>query len=239
MFSKPASGPEQIENLVGWIERVHVDSELAKERALTAVDALQSIMRAKYEGDALAAYDELVATVGQSERQSTELTNSVEPMIAASEPVFDQWETDLDAFNSEGMRERSEARMNATRARYETIIASVQPAREQLTALNQGLRDHVVFLANDFNPDAVAAIRDEASRLVTLSLDLEKNLNLCLAASRAYIDNASLPMSGTVNATPMTETGSSAGSPAKRKTSGWAQRPEKSPEKKGEPKSRD
>ena len=228
MFSKPATGPEQVESFIGWIERVHVDSELAKERALTAVDALQAIMRAKYEGDALVAYDDLVATVEQSERQAGELNSSVDPMISAAEPVFERWEDDLDSFSNPAMRERSEARLEATRARYEAILAVVEPARERLTVLNEGLRDHVVFLANDFNPQAVAAIRGEANKLVTLSLEIEKNLNECLVASREYIENAALPMSLSVNAAPMTETGSKARSndTRRRSTSGWAKRPD-------------
>ena len=43
LFAGKAKGPEEVHDLVGSIERVYVDSELARERTASAVTALESI----------------------------------------------------------------------------------------------------------------------------------------------------------------------------------------------------
>ena len=181
-------------DLVGSIERVYVDAELSKEKARAAISELESIAAADFEGDAMAAYGKLMVAIDASSKQADQLRASVEPMKASAKPVFDQWAKDLEEFSSPDMRMRSQVRLEATRQRYDAVVAAVEPAQATYDVFNQGLKDHALFLSNDFNPAALAAIQDDVKNLARLASDLERQLDESLLATRAYVETAALPM---------------------------------------------
>ena len=84
--------------------------------------------------------------------------------------------------------------MHATRGRYDAIVAAVEPAQVSLDAFNKGLRDHALFLSNDFNPASLAALKDDVKNLSNLASSLDKQFDECLLATRAYIETAALPV---------------------------------------------
>lgn len=190
-------GPANVDDLVGWIERVYVDAELARERVKSASASARELVKADFDqGDAVATYSEYVTLVEQSEQQLDKLKESVGPMKRAAEPVFEQWTKDLEAFSSPTMRKRSESRLAATRKRYNAILAAVDPALESYEALNGRLRDVALFLGNDFNAVALTDVQPEVESLVKSAATLDRTLNDCMVASRAYVELAALPIRG-------------------------------------------
>lgn len=186
-------GPGQVDDLVGWVERVYVESELARERAAAAVSRLESIVSSDFQGDPVTAYTEFVESLQRAEAQAKRLAEQVEPMRNSAAPVFEQWEAALAQFQNENMKSRSAARLDRTRQRYQRILAAIEPAQSEYAKLNAGLRDHALFLGNDFNPDAVADIRDDAMSLVALARELDAKFEECLTATQAYVETAALP----------------------------------------------
>ncbi len=195
IFSGDDAGPSQVGDLVSWVERVYVDSELSKEKAQVAMERLQAIVASEYSGDAVRAYQEFSEAVDESERQAQKLRDAVEPMKEAAEPVFEQWSIDLLAFKNLEMRHRSQARLEATRERFDAIVATVEPAQSSYDAFNQGLRDHVLFLGYDLNPAAVADVQSDVQVLAAKASELEVKFDEALQAARAYVDSTALPMS--------------------------------------------
>ncbi|MDH3590657.1 MAG: DUF2959 domain-containing protein [Planctomycetota bacterium] len=188
-------GPAQVNSLVGSIERVYVDAELSRERVKIALQALQAIADADFNEDAVTSYTLFVTAIEESEKQADRLRDAVEPMKKSAGPVFAQWEDDLGQFTSESMKQRSQARLDATRARYDAIVAAVDPAQEQYDAFNQALRDHALFLANDFNPSALKEIRAGVVELTDQATGMDAGFDTTMLASRSYVQSAALPMS--------------------------------------------
>ena len=194
VFSGPDTGLSGVDDLLGWIERVHVESEMAKERSHAAIDALRTIAATNFAGEPLAAYNELTQTIDRSLTQANALRTAVQSMKDTAEPVFERWSNDLLAFTSAQMRQRSQARLESTRARYRSILAAVEPAVSSYDAFNNGLRDVQLFLGNDFNQQSVTEIRDDVRGLTTLTGELDRRFDASLLAAQDYIDSASLPM---------------------------------------------
>lgn len=192
--SSISQGPAQVDDLVSWIERVYVESELARERANAAVTQLEAILAAEYEDDAVQAYTRFVEALRRSEAQAERLTQQVEPMREAAQPVFDNWAASIEKFQSETMRKRSQSRLEATRQRYESILFAIEPTQTTYAKLNASLRDHALFLGNDFNPTAVEAIEEDARALITLARQLDTGFEKCLSVTRAYVEAAALPV---------------------------------------------
>ena len=200
LFSSDTAGPAQVDDLVGWVERVYVESELSKDNVQVSVTKLQAIVSAEFGANAVQAYTEFVESVDRAEQQADKLRDTIGPMKSAAEPVFEKWEEDLEQFSSPAMRERSFARMTATRERYEQIVAAVEPAQVAYDELVAGLRDHALFLGNDFNPGALSAVQEDVRRLSALAAEIDGRFDAALMAARAYVDSSALP--GNVAAPP-------------------------------------
>lgn len=194
LFSEDDTGLSSIDELVSRVESVYVQSELAKERVDAAIERLKTIASSDFPDDPVAAYKEYVAAVERAERQAQRLRNSVEPMKEAAASVFERWSTDLEAFSSEGMKQRSSERLALTRERYDAIVSTVDPAQEVFERFNKILRDHALFLSHDFNVDSVTAIKDDVRSLSQLAEELEDRFDDCLEAARAYIDMSAPPL---------------------------------------------
>jgi ElaB/YqjD/DUF883 family membrane-anchored ribosome-binding protein len=185
-----------VDDLVGRIEFLHFEVELAKARAENALDSLTGLASGEFRGDPVEAFEQLVAAIELCEDQAEKMRDSVRPMHAAAEKVFTQWTADAAELRIDSLRERSLARLGETRTRYQAILTSLDSACKALATFNIGLRDHATYLEHDFNPASVAAIQPEIESLARWSEELDLRLDACMAAAARYVEASALP--GTV-----------------------------------------
>lgn len=187
------SGPADVDDLVEAVEKVEGELDASKASMLAAVQALQKVTAPDFEGDAVKAHDELVDVIESSEDQANDLRKSIEKMQAAAEPVFDQWTKDLEAFSNPEMRQRSQVRLAASRERYDAVVAAVEPVLVEYEAINETLRDHILFLSHDLNPEAMATIQEDVKKVAKEASDLDGVFNSGRAAARAYVESSTQP----------------------------------------------
>lgn len=192
----------RVDDLVTWIERVHVESEMSKQKAHSAIDALRAIAATEFRGDPVTAYTELSQTIDTSRTQANALRQAVRTMREAAEPLFDRWSSDLLSFSSPQMRQRSQVRLEETRSRYRAILSAVQPAMTSYDAFNNSIRDVQLFLGHDFNRASVGQIRDDVRALTTMTGELDRRFEASLVAAQDYIDASALPMTAAPSAAP-------------------------------------
>lgn len=191
--TKEKVGPRQVDDLLGRIERVHIECELAEQGVRDALAALHAIVSPDFGGDPVTGYAEFVSAVEKSEKHSNDLKAAVDPMKRAAGPFFEQWASNLSGFSSMDMRLRSQARLEATLERYDTIVATVEPTQEKLEVFNSTLRDHLLFLGQDFNAAAVAELSSEVDSLTREADLLDASFGNCLVAAQDYVRSAALP----------------------------------------------
>ncbi len=186
-------GPDHIDDLLTRIEKVHIQCELSDASAHDAMVALENLTSREFVGDPVVAYDELVKAVDLCERRSKDLKSAVAPMKEAAEPFFDRWANDLSGFSNMSLRLRSQARLEETLERYESLVGVLDPTLEGLKEYTEELRDHVLFLGNDFNASSVAAIEPGVRELGVTSNEVRAQLDACLSAAEDYVRAAALP----------------------------------------------
>ncbi len=194
MFSSQKVGLSKVDDLVTGIERVHVDAELSKERIAIALETLHTLVAPDFVGDAVIVYSDMLRAIERSDAQMRELRSSVTSMKVSAGPVFAQWTEDLDQFNGEAMRRRSQARLDETRQRYKDIVDSVDPALAGFERFNSSMRDHALFLGHDFNPTAISEIEGDIRTLTNLVSEVNDDFDDCLEAARVYVELAALPL---------------------------------------------
>ncbi len=188
------NAPAQVDELVGWIERVHIEAERSRLAIGDSFERLNAVAGGNFAKEtAVAAYARFVLSIDAAEEQARRFRSTVGPMVASGEPVFTQWKQDLAGISSERLRQRSEMRFAVTRERYDALLASAVPAQEKFDAYVKALRDHAAFLANDLNASAIDEIQDEVKLVAGNARELDRLMESSLAAARAYVDNAALP----------------------------------------------
>lgn len=192
-FFKESVSLQEVDDLVGRVERVHVECEISRTRVGTTLAQLESLVAPDTGGDLMADYAEYVSSVEASEKRASTLRTAIADMRAAAEPFFERWEADLDEYTSVSMRERSLGRLAETRARYQAVTVVVGPASEGYDSINGTLRDLALFLSRDFNPSSVQQVEDELDSLRERVAELDGQLQACMDAAREYVELAALP----------------------------------------------
>ncbi len=191
-FSRGKDGPSQVDDLLARIEAVQVQCETAEKASREAVAALHALVSPDFQGDPLAAYEELLDRIDASGKQAKQLENAVQPMKRAAGPFFAQWEADLAEFSNPELRQRSQTRLDRTRARYDAIVRSVDPALVTFQTFNANMRDHALYLENDFNANSVASLRGSVRVASEQAAQLNGYLKATMNASEQYVQKAAL-----------------------------------------------
>jgi len=180
--------------MVSWIERVHVESERARQAISDSFERLNVLAAGRFQKEpAAVAYAKFVQATDGAEQQARRFREVVGPMLASAEPVFQQWQTDMRSITNERLRQRAEMRYSVAKERYDAITKNAVPAREQFDGYVKALRDHAAFLANDLNAGALDDIQDEVKAVARVARELDRAMESCWAAARAYVEESSLP----------------------------------------------
>ena len=191
--AKKSDGLNQVDDLLTHIERVYVECELSDARVNEAMETLAWLTSPGFDGDPLEVHAQLALAAERAQLQAEELEGCIAPMKASGEALFQRWGADLEQFRSASMRARSAERLEQTRARYDAIVANVEPAFERMEALNAILADSVLFLANDLNAESIGALRGDVDEMLASAKQLSGELESALAAADVYMRSAALP----------------------------------------------
>jgi len=190
--TEQAQSVQNVDGLLTQIERVHVDATVAKEKAHNALTQLSTLVSPNFTGDATKAYASLKDAIDASEDQTSALRRSVGPMVESAEDVFRRWTSDLEGFGNSRMRQRSQARLDETRGRYQSVLTATQSLLISFDSFNADLKDTALFLGNDLNAAAVTAIHPDVRALHEQIRELDGRVEVVGNAARTYVESSAL-----------------------------------------------
>ncbi len=185
--SRGSGGIAKVDNLKSWVERVQAESERSKERVRTAVDSLDAVIAANYEDEVVVAYRKFRESINHSQRQALNLHATLKSMKRSAEPVFVQWNNDLQGFSSIQMRQRSRERLSDARRRYEAVVDAAEPALSIYEEINRTLGDYALYLNHDLNQSSLAGIGEDIRTLKSLATQLDSQFDDCATAAQNYL----------------------------------------------------
>ncbi len=165
-----AVGVHRVDDLLGRVERVHLDAELCQLRAHQSVEALRVLVMGEYATTAAEAFAHLEQNVAEFRFQSQRLQSDINPMNRSAVVVFERWMEDMDDFSSQHLRDRSRKRLAETRELYTQVLMDHAPAQAELDHFALLLDDHMLYLSNDLSTSAVVSLAD-AIDLLRAELD--------------------------------------------------------------------
>tara|TARA_R110002072_G_scaffold109160_1_gene236316 strand:+ start:88727 stop:89395 length:669 start_codon:yes stop_codon:yes gene_type:complete len=187
--------PVKVDELMTWVERVHIEAERARDAISDSFDRLNVLAAGRFEGDSAAVtYARFVQSIDVADEQAKRFAAAVAPMLESAGPVFEHWQADVALITSDRLRQRGEMRFQIAKERYDAIAKAAVPAQTQLDGFVQSLRDHALFLGHDLNASAIDDIQEEVKIVAATALELDRNLESTMSSSRAYAEQSSLPL---------------------------------------------
>lgn len=182
----------QVDDLVGRIERIHVDCELAGQNIAATSESLRTMVGPEFIGEPEFAHADLVAAIELSERQAEDMRSDFKKMESSAKRVFAQWEKNLESFSSDSMREHSAERLQSMRERYDSVLTVVGPAMEGYFTFNASVRDHALYLGTAFNEESVSLVEKELRKLFRTAESLTGDFEQCTDACQSYVRKSAL-----------------------------------------------
>ncbi|MEE9396572.1 MAG: DUF2959 domain-containing protein [Methylococcales bacterium] len=168
------------ELMVHRVEKARDTQEETKEQFQTALEKFKAI--ANFDGGELEdKYNQLNSEFEASEEQADEVKKRISDIENVSEALFEEWEEELDQYESASLRRNSAKKLSATRQHYAKMIATMKRAESKMEPVLRAFRDQVLYLKHNLNAKAIASLQDEVtsveSDIAVLINSMEKSIN--------------------------------------------------------------
>jgi hypothetical protein len=175
-------GKEKRDLLKDQVEEARDDQEKASEQFKDALTRLQELY-AIPGGDLEGAYRKLKADFEKCEARAKDVKDRVVKVERIAGDLFTEWEEEIQTYSSDKLRTSSEARLNETRQKYQSLILAMKKAERGMEPVLVQFRDQVLYLKHNLNAMAIGALKGEA-------LDIEKEIASLIADMNKSIEEA-------------------------------------------------
>ncbi|MEO0474791.1 MAG: DUF2959 family protein [Planctomycetota bacterium] len=180
-------GYEKRDILVDRVEDARDEQEQAKAQFSSALDQFKAVV--DFEGDDLEAmYKQLDSGYKKSKRSADDVGDKIDRVEAVAEALFEEWEEELNAYNSEDLRAISAKRLDETRSRYEQLIGAMERAEASIPPVLTAMQDQVLFLKHNLNAQAIASIQGTAEGIQKDIRSLIDEMEKSISEANAFIN---------------------------------------------------
>lgn len=179
-------GYEKRDILVDRVEDARDSQNDAQETFRSSLERFQSVVDTP-DTELKAQYDEVSDAYEDSRSSAETVRDRIAKVEDVAEDLFDEWEGELDQYESTSLRRSSEQQLEETRAQYSQLISRMHEAEERMDPVLQAFEDQVLYLKHNLNAQAIGSLENE---LVNIRQDVDKlirNMEQSVAESEAFI----------------------------------------------------
>lgn len=173
--------------LVDRVEAARDDQQAAAEQFADALEQFRSVVDFEA-GELDEKYRTLKAELAASERRAEAVRDRVAKVADVAEALFAEWERELEAYESDELRQASAKQLKQTRQRYERMIDKMRRAVESMGPVLTVFRDQVLFLKHNLNARAIDALAETTANLEADVTALIEQMNVSIAEADAFIE---------------------------------------------------
>ncbi len=133
------------------------------------------------------AYKALKKDIDKCDVARGDVRTKMVDMQLAADGLFENWENDLAGFSSEEMKQRSNTRLEETKAGYDQIRQAANKAGAEFDPFLTNLRDQILFLGNDLNPAAIKELADDKTKLNAQATKVFASVDDATNTARQYV----------------------------------------------------
>ncbi|WP_417501299.1 DUF2959 domain-containing protein [Marinobacter sp.] len=149
------------------------------EQFQSVVDTPDTTLQEKYNviSD---AYDD-------SLKSANKVRDRIEAVEDVSEALFDEWEDELDLYESASLRNTSKRRLDETRKLYSSLITRMHQVEKRMDPVLEAFEDQVLFLKHNLNAQAIGSLEDELGQIRQDVDSLVRDMEASIAESESFI----------------------------------------------------
>jgi uncharacterized protein YdiU (UPF0061 family) len=158
----------------------------AQKQFQSALEQFNSIVQLE-ETDLKKAYDKLNKEYEKSKDAANEVSSRIAKIESVANALFKEWKAELKEYESKELRQSSEEQLQATKTRYQEMLASMKTAEESMAPVLRIFHDNVLFLKHNLNAQAIGSLQSEFTNLEGQIGELIKSMNVAIASSNKFI----------------------------------------------------
>lgn len=180
-------GIEKREILVDRVEDARDAQTDAQETFRSSLERFQSVVETP-DTPLQEKYDTIRTAFEDSQDVAEEVRDRIDAVEDVSEALFDEWEDELELYESASLRRNSERQLKETRGQYNTLIARMHRAEAKMAPVLEAFEDQVLFLKHNLNAQAIGALEQELSQIRADVDRLIQDMEDSIAESEAFIE---------------------------------------------------
>jgi hypothetical protein len=138
-------------------------------------------------GDLEKMYDKLKAEYDRSVARADAVKERIAKVEQVSADLFKEWEQELQGMSNASMAARDREKLQATRAKYETLHSSMTKAERSMEPVLAQFKDQVLYLKHNLNAQAVGSLKGETGDIEREIQKLIQDMNSSISEADAFI----------------------------------------------------
>lgn len=179
-------GKHKRDIMVDRVEDARDSQADAQVQFKSALEQFDSVVKLQ-ETDLKKAYDKLNTEYEKSEDAATRVSSRIESVESVAEALFDEWEDELEQYQSAELKRSSKEQLRITKGRYREMLASMLQAEASMEPVLKIFHDNVLFLKHNLNAQAIGSLQSEFANLKGEIDLLITKMNVAIESSNEFI----------------------------------------------------
>lgn len=179
-------GLERRELLVSRVDKAREAQKDAQEQFQDALEQFQAVV-GYTGGDLEKMYDKLSGEYEASAKRAEEVRERIRKVEEVARSLFDEWKSEVGQYRDPALRRESEAKLAATRKRYDQLLVVMKRSAEPMEPVLARLNDQVLYLKHNLNARALGSLQGTAQALEADVTRLVAEIETSIAEADAFI----------------------------------------------------
>ncbi len=172
--------------LVSRVEDARDSQYEAKDQFRSALERFSEVTGFKG-GSLEEKYNQLNEEYLRSKEKSEAVSRRITSVEDVAEALFEEWEEELNQYNSDSLRRSSRQKLDQTRSRYRQLIGAMKKAEAKIAPVLTTFNDQVLFLKHNLNAQAITSLREEQASVETDVSALIREMETSIREADAFI----------------------------------------------------
>ena len=179
-------GVEKRDILVDRVGDARDSQSDARETFRSSLERFQSVVDTP-ETDLQEKYDVISAAYDSSLKAAERVRDRIEAVEDVSAALFDEWEDELELYQSVSLRNSSRRQLQQARERYGSLMTRMHRVENRMDPVLEAFEDQVLFIKHNLNAQAIGALEDELGQIRQNVDRLVRDMEASIAESEEFI----------------------------------------------------
>ena len=168
------------------IEDARDAQQESKEQFVSALDEFKKVLQVE-ETSLEKRYIILQSEYDDSEAAAQDVRDKIDAVESVSEALFEEWEEELELYQSESLKRSSQTKLRATRRQYNQLMGAMKKVASKMDPVLATLRDQTLYLKHNLNAQSITAVKAELGSIERDVAHLVRVMEVSISKADAFV----------------------------------------------------